>query len=266
MSDNKKSSISKGSSCYLLNIKAPTQTARRLKLSFQRTAATVNVLKSSRSVEAAVSLLDVSETGAGLFTPELLNKGSLIELLISEPTLLKVRGVVAWSVPVTSGVHQGKFRCRSGIQFVFENELQQQALAEFLRKAAMDPIENIKASTANAPAPVPAAGLAPEAGAPAATPAPDAAAAPADGAAAPAEAAATAQPAPEGAPAPAAEAPAAPTAAEAVPAPVAEAPPAAEAAAAPAASAEAPAAPAAETPASAEAPAADASDSGQKAA
>lgn len=154
MSDNKKSSISKRSSCYLLNLKQPGNTAKRLKLSFQRTSATVCVLKADRTVEASVGFLDVSETGAGVFTPELLNKGSVVELCITEPVILKVRGIIAWSAPVTSGIHQGKFKCRSGIQFVFDGESQLNSVKEFVKRAQSDPIENLKA---HAPAPVAAA-------------------------------------------------------------------------------------------------------------
>ncbi len=148
MGDNKKSSISRRSTCYLLNLKQPTQTAKRLKLSFQRTAATVTIPKSDRTVEASVGLLDVSETGAGVFTPELLNKGSTVELCITEPVVLKVRGIVAWSAPVHSGVHQGKFKCRSGIQFVFEGDSQLASVKEFVKRAHSDPIENMRAGSA----------------------------------------------------------------------------------------------------------------------
>jgi hypothetical protein len=222
MADNKKSSISKRSSCYLLNLKQPDKTARRLKLSLQRTSATVTVLKAERAVPASVGFLDVSETGAGIFTPELLHKGAHVELSITEPAALKVQGIVAWSIPVTSGIHGGTFRCRSGIQFVLEGESQIQAVQEFVRKAGQDPIENFKAAMAEK--------LAAQA---AATPP----AAPAEAGAAPMAADAPVAPAAD-APAadvPAADAPVAPV--EAVPAPVAEAPaadaPVAEAAPAP---------------------------------
>jgi len=147
MGDSKKSSISKRSNCYLLNLKQPAQTAKRLKLSFQRTSATVSIMKAGRSVEASVGFLDVSETGAGVYTPELLNKGTVVELCITEPMILKVRGIVAWSAPVTSGVHQGKFKCRSGIQFVFDGEAQQVAVKEFVKKASADPVESLKAAS-----------------------------------------------------------------------------------------------------------------------
>lgn len=144
MADNKKSSISKRSSCYLLNLKQPDKTARRLKLSFQRTAATVVVLKADRHVEASVGFLDVSETGAGIYTPELLHKGAHVELSITEPAPLRVRGIVAWSIPVTSGIFGGKFRCRSGIQFVLDGEEQTKSVQEFVRKAGLDPVENFR--------------------------------------------------------------------------------------------------------------------------
>lgn len=153
MADNKKSSISKRSSCYLLNLKQPDKTARRLKLSFQRISATVGLAKSDRTVEASVGFLDVSETGAGVFTPELLNKGSVVELCITEPMILKVRGIVAWSAPISSGIHQGKFKCRSGIQFVFDGETQRESVKDFVKKANSDPIENLKAMTTLAPTP-----------------------------------------------------------------------------------------------------------------
>lgn len=150
MAENKKSSISKRSSCYLLNLKTPDKTGRRLKLSFQRTNASVNILKAERLVEASVGFLDVSEVGAGVFTPELLHKGSLVMLRITEPSVILVRGIVAWSIPVTSGIHKGKFKFRSGIQFVFDGEGQQIAVQEFVRKVSIDQIENIKNATAAA--------------------------------------------------------------------------------------------------------------------
>lgn len=159
MADNKKSSISKRSSCYLLNLKQPDKTAKRLKLSFQRTAASVKLVKADREVDAAIGFLDVSETGAGIFTPELLHKGALVELSITEPATMRVRGIVAWSIPVTSGIHQGKFRCRSGIQFVFESEAQAQSLRDFVAKAGQDPIEYIR-NAKPAPSNVEAAAMA----------------------------------------------------------------------------------------------------------
>lgn len=147
MGDSKKSSISKRSSCYLLNLKHPDKTAKRLKLNFQRIAGTIGLAKADRTVEASIGFLDVSETGAGVFTPELLNKGAVVELCITEPMILKVRGIVAWSAPISSGIYKGKFKCRSGIQFVFDGDNQQQAVKDFVKKANSDPVENLKAMT-----------------------------------------------------------------------------------------------------------------------
>jgi hypothetical protein len=162
VADNKKSSISTKSTCHLLNIKQPTRVNKRIKLSFRRTNATVNILKTGKSVVASMGLIDLSESGAGLFTNELLLKGSTVEVCITEPRLLKVKGVVAWSVPVQSGVHNRKYGFRSGMQFVFENEMQRAAVLEYIQSVNMDPLENVK-SNLN---PVPASGLAPEAGGP----------------------------------------------------------------------------------------------------
>lgn len=162
MAENKKSSISTKSTCHLLNIKQPARVEKRLKLSFRRTNATLNILKTGKAVEASMGLIDLSETGAGFFTHELLLKGSTVEVCITEPRLLKVKGVVAWSVPVKSGVEQSRFKFRSGLQFVFENEVQRTAVIEYVQAVNMDPLENLKLNTAAAP--MPASGLAPEAG------------------------------------------------------------------------------------------------------
>ncbi len=129
-----------------MNVKRPEKTAKRLKLSFQRATAAVVITKASRTVEATVGLLDVSESGAGVFTTELLHKGSMIELRISEPSPVSARGIVAWSVPMAgSGLQEGKFNCRSGIQFVFTGDAQRASVVEFVTKVGMDPIENLKA-------------------------------------------------------------------------------------------------------------------------
>lgn len=164
MAENKKSSISTKSTCHLLNIKQADRAAKRLKLSFRRTGAVLNVLKTGKSVEASMGLIDLSESGAGFFTNELLLKGSTVEVCITEPRLLKVKGVVAWSVPVQSGVESSRFKFRSGMQFVFENEVQRAAVIEYVQAVNTDPLESVKHSSG----PLPAAGLAPEAGSPAA--------------------------------------------------------------------------------------------------
>jgi PilZ domain len=218
MNDGKKSSIKKGSSCYLLNVKQPDRTAKRLKLGFRAVTGTVFLPKSQRSLEASVGLLDISETGAGIYTGELLRKGAPIEITLTEPFPLKVSGMVIWSIPVTSSVHNARFRCRSGVKFLFPNENSQAAVADFIEKISIDPVEALK-NALNAPPVVmpPMPGGSPSAAL--------AAASEADAASAAQEA-----PAPE---APAADA----SAAVVADAPVADAPvtPAAEAAAAPAA-------------------------------
>jgi len=146
MADAKKSSIGGKTTCHLVNIKQPDRVFKKLKLSFARTRATVTMLKANRSVEASLSFLDLSESGTGLFTSELLLKGSTVELCITEPHLLRVRAVVAWSIPKTSGLHLQPFGFRSGFQFVAENEVQRVAIAEFIRKVNTDPIEAMRAS------------------------------------------------------------------------------------------------------------------------
>lgn len=230
MADNKKSSIGGKTTCHLVNIKQPDRVAKRLKLSFQRTRATITLLKVNRAVDCSLSLLDVSESGLGTFTSELLLKGSTIEFCVTEPRLLKLKALVAWSIPVASGVQNRQFGFRSGLQFLFENEMQRSALLDFIQKVNTDPLELFKNPPAAPLTPAPASGLM------------DAAAPPADGAA-PAEAAPVAEApaadavaageAPPVAEAPAGEAPVAEAApvADAAAAPVAEAAPAAEAAA-----------------------------------
>ena len=102
MADNKKSSITGKSTAHLLNIKQPSRVAKRLKLNFRRTHATVHLLKTGKTVDAAMGLIDISETGTGIFTSELLLKGAAVEICVTEPRLVKVKGLVAWSVPVRS--------------------------------------------------------------------------------------------------------------------------------------------------------------------
>ncbi len=178
MAENKKSSIGGKSTCHLLNVKQPERTNKRIKLSFQRVHVQLMVLKKNRAVEASMGLLDLSETGAGVFTQELLIKGSTVELCVTEPRTLKIKGIVAWSVPIQSGLPTSGFAFRSGMQFVFENEVQRTALLDFLKKVNMDPLESMRANMAAAstttPAPVAEAAAAPTpavAEAPAATPA-----------------------------------------------------------------------------------------------
>ena len=180
MADSKKSSIGGKTTCHLVNIKQPDRVAKRLKLSFQRTRATITLLKTNRAVECSLSLLDVSEVGLGAFTAELLLKGSTIEFCLTEPHLLKIKALVAWSIPVSSGVQNRQFGFRSGLQFLFENEMQRSALQDFIQKVNTDPLELVKNPPAVPVTPAPASGLADAS--PPAAPASEAAAPPAEGA------------------------------------------------------------------------------------
>ncbi|MGE3263307.1 MAG: PilZ domain-containing protein [Bacteriovoracia bacterium] len=211
MADIKKSSIQKKSGCYLLNIKQPERTFKRLKLSFQRISVTISTLKSERKVEAAVGIVDLSETGAGFFTAELLSKGCGVEVCFTDPMILKVRAIVAWSIPIESGLQEARFPCRSGLQFMYDNEAQRHAVVDFIEKISANPMDNYRrtfsapatgvAEPAPAATPTTAAPVDPAAAAPGEAPAPVAAeTAPA--------VAAVPEPAPaaEAAPAPAAEA------------------------------------------------------------
>lgn len=146
MAENKKSSINNKSTCHLLNIKQPERVANRLKFTFQRTSAVISLLKLDKNVEASISMVDISEAGAGVFTSELLLKGSTVELCLTEPRILKVKCLVAWSVPVQSGIHNKRYPFRSGLQFVFQNEMQRSAVMEFIQKINTDPLENMKTS------------------------------------------------------------------------------------------------------------------------
>lgn len=146
MAENKKSSINNKSTCHLLNIKQPERVANRLKFTFQRTTAVISLLKLDKNVEASISMVDISEAGAGVFTSELLLKGSTVELCLTEPRILKVKCLVAWSVPVQSGIHNKRHPFRSGLQFVFQNEMQRSAVMEFIQKINTDPLENMKTS------------------------------------------------------------------------------------------------------------------------
>jgi hypothetical protein len=212
MADTKKSSIGGRNTCHLLNIKKPDHTAKRLKMSFQRTNATVSSQHNGgKQVSASMTLIDISESGVGLFTEKLLPKGTTVQLSVTEPRALHVSAVVAWSVPVNSGIMQRKFPFRAGLQFLYESDVQRAAVIEFIQQ--IDTRLGHVAPAAAAPAPTPAPHFTSEDPPVAA----DAAAAPV-ATATPAEAAPTAAPVAE-APA-AAEAPKAEEAAVAAPAAV----------------------------------------------
>lgn len=160
MADAKKSSIKNSSSCHLLNIKDPKRVKQRLKLSFQRVKAKVAILKSGNLVDASLALIDISESGAGFFSDRILPKGAMVELMLTDPRMLKAKGVVVWSVPVDSGMDTRGFPFRNGVQFVYENELQRTAVIEFCNKVLMAqedllnlrPKETLNADTPAVPA------------------------------------------------------------------------------------------------------------------
>ncbi len=229
MADNKKSSIGGRGSCHLLNIKNPGRVAKRIKFSFKRTRATIAVLKTGRVVDASMGFIDISETGAGFFTQQLLLKGSIVEVCLMEPRILKVKALVAWSVPLKSGIKDGQFGFRSGLQFIVDNEIQRSTLVEFINKANSDPLECAKGGVVEPSAPL--TGIAPDpAAVPAVsgevpTPAPSAAATTEAPAADVASATVEVAAAPETAPAPEAIAvPAAPEASAAAPSAAADTP------------------------------------------
>lgn len=201
-----KKTSKQGNSCHLLNVKQPVRSLERLKLSFQRVDAKLTAMKANKEYDVGLTLLDVSETGVGIYCNHMLSKGVAVELSILEPKILKVRGFVAWCVPAESKMNSlvVKYPYRSGIQFVFESDLQRVAIKEFMQKVRTKPDQRVATE-------VPVAAPAPDA-APTTAPAEPAAAAPVTPAASPA-----ATPAPEAAataPAtPAAEAAAAPAAA-----------------------------------------------------
>lgn len=153
MADNKKSSIGGKSTCHLLNVKQPDRVASRIKFSFKRTHATINILKTGRIMDASLGFIDISETGAGFFTEDLLLKGSTVEVCVMEPRILKLKALVAWSVPIKSGIKGGHYAFRSGLQFIFENEIQRSTLLEYIQKANSDPLEYAKGGVVAEPSP-----------------------------------------------------------------------------------------------------------------
>jgi hypothetical protein len=98
-----------------------------------------------------VGLVDLSETGAGFFTAELLPKGVAVEVTITQPLVLKIRAIVAWSVPIQSGVAGTRYPCRSGLQFIFDNEDQRNSVKDFIEKCSADPVENYRRTLTLAP-------------------------------------------------------------------------------------------------------------------
>lgn len=154
MAENKKTSIGGRSTCHLLNIKEPERTAKRLKLSFQRIRASVSQANGGKQ-DASLTMIDISETGVGVFTEKLLSKGSTVEFSVSEPKPLQLKAVVAWSIPVASGIMMRRYPFRSGLQFLFENDSQRAAVMEFIQRTKLSTSEAAKQQPAPAAADTP---------------------------------------------------------------------------------------------------------------
>ena len=148
MADNKKTSIGGKTTCHLLNIKKPGALQKRLKRGFNRVEARVSSVKTGKITKGSLSFLDINEEGCSVFVSELLSKGSEIEVIVTDPCLLKAYGVVAWCVPVYSRVDRPNNRFRAGIQFIFHSEIQRRSVVEYCQKAALDPMQELAMSEA----------------------------------------------------------------------------------------------------------------------
>lgn len=136
MTDGVKKSSQKQSGIYLLNIKSPKRARERLKFSFQRISAMLTVLKDSTQYPVSLLLVDISESGCGFFSSEQFPRGTIIELMIHEPRLLRVKGAVVWSTPVSSGMDSSNSRTpfRCGVQFMYGVEMERENVREFCTK------------------------------------------------------------------------------------------------------------------------------------
>ena len=143
MSEAKKSSLVKKSTCYLLNIKTPDRTAKRLKMKFQSTAADLTLIKSGKVIGANLALTDISETGVGFFCEGLIPKGALAKFRIWEPTPIELIGVIRWSVPLGSGLIQKRYPFRSGMMFLISEEKQKIALVNYLKRIELETVVEV---------------------------------------------------------------------------------------------------------------------------
>lgn len=176
----KRTSNTAKSTAHLLNIKKPGEVKKRLKLAFQRVPAKMNLVRNQETFHIALALVDVSETGAGFFLSRMVNKGSLVEFEITDPRPMKVKGLVAWCVPMNSGMHVLKHPFRAGIQFVFDSEEERTKVASFVHQLMSDQSVHWPTTAGEKPAvaPVTEAPPAESTAAPAAEAAPVAEAAP----------------------------------------------------------------------------------------
>lgn len=155
MADGEKRKSSKqGTTVHLANIKNPKKVAARLKLSFQRSQATIRNLRTGSEQAAPMVLIDISETGVGFFSQKNLPPGSVVELNIISPLPLIAKGVVVWCTVtpsmMDSTVTRHPFRC--GLQFMFENEAERAKINEYCQKVREKRV-GIAVSPASAVAP-----------------------------------------------------------------------------------------------------------------
>ncbi|NUM89251.1 MAG: PilZ domain-containing protein [Bdellovibrionales bacterium] len=134
----KRTSTGNKSTAHLLNIKKPTEVKKRLKIAFQRVPAKMHLVRHQETLHISLALVDISDTGAGFFLSRMVSKGALVEFEITDPRPMKVKGLVAWCVPMNSGMHVLKHPFRAGIQFVFDSEEERARVAAFIQQLMTD--------------------------------------------------------------------------------------------------------------------------------
>ena len=156
----KRSSIAKSSTCHLVNIQYPRETAERLKLSFQRVEANLTLARSGRVIDTSLVLLDISATGIGIFTNKNLSIGTAVMLNVTAPFEIMLRGMVAWCAPIDTRMDSTKLRhnFRAGIKFTNLNEEEAKNIMDFI--ASIKKLRSMEAT--NAPVAMVAGAPAPE--------------------------------------------------------------------------------------------------------
>lgn len=135
MADGKKTSRGQ-SGIHLLNIKTPKRTKERLKYSFLRVEATLTVLKTNRACDVKLTLVDVSEAGCSFFSSEQLGRGNLVELVVVEPKLLRLKGAIASCSAINTRMDstQARLPYRCSVRFLYTNEAERVVVREFCLK------------------------------------------------------------------------------------------------------------------------------------
>jgi hypothetical protein len=112
--------------------------ADRLKgqLHIQRVEGHVKSLTTGESPEAGVRVLlnDFSIKGIGLFANQKLNHGQDVELSLSEPHPIKVRGRIVWCQEQDSGSHilsKTPYSFRAGIEFQPRDKSEEEQLKAY---------------------------------------------------------------------------------------------------------------------------------------